>query len=250
MNGSDRMDSWEQRNNLDIHASRLGNISNKNQIANLEMEIAKATDPEVRKRLEYLLNNKLDEINSKRRQGTIFIVITIIMFILVVLYFLFYINKFTPNDNYQSQTVVQEKVDNVQVHVAENENIVQEKTALSKFTDEQIEYARVWLAAKDGYIPRNDQTIEVKSFGPNDTIFPESNITWDRSVIGLHVGESINNTVLYSSNHDGTVMLYEIPTLIEDINEYAIAVKNSAYLISVPTFDDNLVSDVIRKVNV
>ena len=78
------------------------------------------------------------------------------------------------------------------------------------YTDDQIEYARVWLQLGANqeidtlYIQRIPAGTPIVPSISNSAVFPED-------VIQLSGGRKIDGSVTYGSNHNGTINLYNIP---------------------------------------
>ena len=86
----------------------------------------------------------------------------------------------------------------------------QEQTALSGYSTEQIEYARVWLQLGanqeiDGlYV---NKIPEGTPLNPDD----ETSAAYPEDVIQLAGSRLVDGSVTYSGNGDGTVNLYNVP---------------------------------------
>lgn len=94
--------------------------------------------------------------------------------------------------------------DNTETKISTNQS-------LTTYTDDQIEYARIWLQLGANqeidtlYIQRIPAGTSIVPSISNSAVFPED-------VIQLSGGRKIDGSVTYGSNHNGTIHLYDVPT--------------------------------------
>lgn len=139
---------------------------------------------------------------------------------------------------------------------------------LLPYSDEEIEYARVWLTVMgEDYLEKigeNDFNLNV-TFIPKGTLVSEygnyNKTSWPTDVIRLSGDVSAQGQVIYSSNFDGTVTTYpnapshwhysEEQFKDEDfMNQVYSDVINKTKIVSIPSGNPELVKQVIELENV
>ncbi|EPH95653.1 hypothetical protein D920_02286 [Enterococcus faecalis 13-SD-W-01] len=133
-----------------------------------------------------------------------------------------------------------------------------ENEILSNYTDDQIEYARIWLqlganqALDTLYIQRIPAGTPIVPSIPESAVFPED-------VIQLSGGRRVDGSVTYGSNHNGTIDVYNVPINLywesytqngtpdaETLKIEAQKVLNSTKLVSVDVGDSVQVKRLIQ----
>lgn len=122
---------------------------------------------------------------------------------------------------------------------------------LAGYSDDQIEYARVWLA-KFGTKPSELNATRIAAGTPINP-YNASSMTYPTEVIMLSGGFTAEGSIVYASNHNGTVTIYSVPghwpaasaadpevsmTLTQEI-------LDNAQVMSVPAGNPNDVRDLI-----
>lgn len=135
-----------------------------------------------------------------------------------------------------------------------NDKDTSNNQALSQYSNEQIEYARIWLQLGpnqdiDGLYVQHIQAGE--PINPND----ETSATYPENVIQLAGSRLVDGSVTYSGNGDGTINVYNVPLRWDSSNpdvdenfmkEYTQDIINNTELISVNPGDDSKVIDLIK----
>lgn len=80
---------------------------------------------------------------------------------------------------------------------------------LAGYSDDQIEYARVWLA-KFGTKP-SELNVTIYPAGTPINPYNESSVAYPTTTISLSGVYNVDGSIVYTSNHDGTVTVYEVP---------------------------------------
>ncbi|UJL46385.1 hypothetical protein KFZ58_18925 [Virgibacillus sp. NKC19-16] len=129
----------------------------------------------------------------------------------------------------------------------------EEDNPLSKYSSEEIEYARVWLqlgVMKD-VDELNVRHIPARTpFNPDD----ETSADYPEDVIQLAGGRLVAGSVTYSGNGDGTINVYNVPLRWDgeypaDEKFYNDIIENTE-LEYVDTGDDEEIIELIGKMNI
>lgn len=132
---------------------------------------------------------------------------------------------------------------------------------LSHFTDDQIEYARIWLQLGANqeidtlYVQKIPAGTPIVPSIPDSAVFPEN-------VIQLSGGRRVDGSVTYGSSHNGTINVYNVPinlywefyapngTLdVETLKAEAQKVLTTTQLVSVDVGDPTQVKRLIELEN-
>lgn len=126
--------------------------------------------------------------------------------------------------------------------------------ALSQYSSEQIEYARVWLQLG----PNQDiDGLYVQHISAGEPINPndETSATYPEDVIQLAGSRLVDGSVTYSGNEDGTINVYNVPLRWESSNpdvdanfmkEYTEDIIKNTELIPINPGDDSKVIELIK----
>ena len=140
-------------------------------------------------------------------------------------------------------------------------------TELLPYSDEEIEYARVWLAVMgEDYLEQvdsNDQfRLGVTLISKGEHIGYGKNtydVTWSKNVIALYANVSAMGQIFYSSNFDGTVSVYtEMPShwhySQEEFEDETFMmnllnkIKNTTKIVPVPAGNPTKVKEIIERI--
>lgn len=137
----------------------------------------------------------------------------------------------------------------------ENNTIQDEEDMLSEYSNEQIEYARVWLQLG----PNQDvDELYVQHISNGESVNPndDTSANYPEDVIQLSGSRLIDGSITYSGNGDGTINLYNVPLRWEDsvpedldenyMNELTKNMIDNRELISIDTGDDEKVVRLIQ----
>ena len=85
-----------------------------------------------------------------------------------------------------------------------------EPSALSKYSSEQIEYARVWLQLGPN---QEIDSLYVKQIPKGTPLNPDegNSLKYPEDVVQLSGSRLVDGVVTYSSNGDGTINVYDVP---------------------------------------
>ncbi|MCZ0703848.1 hypothetical protein J2T56_002069 [Natronobacillus azotifigens] len=128
-----------------------------------------------------------------------------------------------------------------------------ETNPLSKYSSEEIEYARVWLQ----YGP-NQEIDELNARHiPSGTPLnhdDETSATYPEDVIQLAGSRLVDGSVTYSGNGDGTINVYNVPLRWDGTNpageEFYTDIIQNTTLLAVDTGDDEQIIRLIKKLNI
>lgn len=126
---------------------------------------------------------------------------------------------------------------------------------LSEYSDDEIEYARIWLQLGDTQ-EINELNVHKMSAGTPLNPDDESSVDYPEDVVQLR-GESVaEGSITYSSNGDGTITVYnKIPARWDGENpagkETYEKILDDKEEVSIDTGDDNKeIEDLIKKLNI
>jgi len=129
-----------------------------------------------------------------------------------------------------------------------------ESDILSKYSSEEIEYARVWLQL--GVTQEIDE-LNVEHFSAGEPLNPddETSIDYPEDVIRLSGSRLVEGSITYSGNGDGTIKLYsKIPQRWDGKNpagEHAYKqIIEATEQVSIDTGDAKKVETLIKKLNI
>ena len=105
--------------------------------------------------------------------------------------------------NTPSEEIINDKSNNTY----ENE----EEHPLSKYSSEEIEYARVWLQL--GVIKEDVDELKVRHISAGTPLNPddETSASFPKDVIQLAGSRLVDGSVTYNGNGDGTINVYNVP---------------------------------------
>lgn len=147
---------------------------------------------------------------------------------------------------------------------ATTESSVQLKVdnSLEGYSDDQIEYARVWLATM-GTEYKRDLAASQDAFALNVYKQPagtpvnpyaENSVTFSEDTIMLSGKYGYQSLVVYSSNHDGTITQYPVPSHFqneeENTREGSQKILDGATTISIPTNNPEEVKELVSVLHV
>lgn len=138
---------------------------------------------------------------------------------------------------------------------------------LLPYSDEEIEYARVWLAVMgEDYLEKVGSDFQFKlgislipkgehiGYGQN-----HYDVTWPKDVIALYANATALGQVYYSSNFDGTVTVYKnMPShwqytqeQFEDekfMTDFLNSIVNDTEIVSIPAGNPQKVKEIIERI--
>ncbi|MBO1085739.1 MULTISPECIES: hypothetical protein [Enterococcus] len=133
---------------------------------------------------------------------------------------------------------------------------------LSVYSDEQIEYARVWLTI-NGTAYKNDLgnagfTLNVNHSPAGTKINPydENSIVYPQDTVILTGKYGYQGLVVYSSNHDGSIMYYPVPSHFQQSDDPVTMkqeeqkILDNAQRINIPTGNTEDIQILISAMNI
>lgn len=158
------------------------------------------------------------------------------------------------NNNDSNQT--SNEAANQQENTEENSSYTEESEALSEYSSEEIEYARVWLEVignKD--IERLDVSHRAKGEAVNQ--YDEDSVDYPEDVIYLGADVTAKGGAVYSGNGDGTINVYDVPShwpsaeqIDESMEEYTQDIVDHPEKVEIDSGDDAEVEELIKKLNI
>lgn len=170
----------------------------------------------------------------------------------------------TSNSTKQTMTSTFKDVELTDKTSESNRNL---PTELLPYSDEEIEYARVWLAVMgEDYLEQVDSNDQ---FRLGVTLIPKGehigygkntyDVTWPKNVIALYANVSAMGQIFYSSNFDGTVSVYtEMPShwhySQEEFEDETFMmnllnkIKNTTKIVPVPAGNPTKVKEIIERI--
>lgn len=141
---------------------------------------------------------------------------------------------------------------------SQNETAVESTTntsSLSNYTNDQIEYARVWLAYGANQNIDELDVLEIPEgtlINPND----KTSSVYTKKTIQLSGSRLVDGVVTYSSNGNGTINLYNVPKRWDSVDtnslennymkNYTQSLIDNAKIVSVPTGEEGSVENLIK----
>lgn len=127
-----------------------------------------------------------------------------------------------------------------------------DKGKLYQYSDEQIEYARVWLQLGTN---QKIEELNIRHIPAGTPINPddETSANYPKNVIQLAGSRLVDGSVTYSGNGDGTINIYNVPLRWDGSypageNFYTNIIKNTK-LVYVELGDDEKVIELIKLLN-
>lgn len=133
--------------------------------------------------------------------------------------------------------------------------------SLSKYSSEEIEYARVWLQLG----PNQDiDELYVTHISAGTALNPDddTNVGYPEDVIQIYGSRMVDGMVTYSGNGDGTINLYNIPyrwygglsrpddVSVDDMREQMKEIITHTELISINPGNEEEIINIIHKMNI
>ncbi|CDO04281.1 hypothetical protein BN988_02835 [Oceanobacillus picturae] len=159
-------------------------------------------------------------------------------------------NKDTATANHSEQ--VENKVD--------DSSGSEENDPLSNYSAKEIEYARVWLEVVDN---KGIDTLKVSHISEGESVgqYEDKSVKYPENVVHLFTDFLAGGNVFYSSNGDGSINLYDVPTrwptpeqLKEERNqtmkEYTQSIIDNPKKVVIDPGDDEEVQNVIEKIEI
>ncbi|MCT1902983.1 hypothetical protein [Oceanobacillus sojae] len=133
--------------------------------------------------------------------------------------------------------------------------------ALSSYSSEEIEYARVWLQLGPNQDIDELYVDHVPAGTPLDPNDEENDVSYPEDVIQVSGSRIVDGMVTYSGNGDGTINVYNIPygnrwyggtprpddIDLEDVKEEMREMLENPELVSIDPGDDEKVKNIIEK---
>ncbi|MEN1968479.1 hypothetical protein WMZ97_10440 [Lentibacillus sp. N15] len=172
------------------------------------------------------------------------------------------------NTNSSNEDNVSEKENNINVESSNNndndatsdENTSvdspkgQESEALSEYSAEEIEYARVWLQIVGN---KNTKELNVEHISAGEQVNPydDDSVNYLEDVISLRGKIMADGVVTYSSNGDSTINLYNVPShwpsykqIDKSMGEYTKDIIKNTKQIYIEPGDDEEIIKLIKKI--
>src|SRR5699024_3845996 len=172
----------------------------------------------------------------------------------------------SSNDNEEELDKSNNKDTTSNDHFEEDENTVEdsgsseENDPLSNYSAEEIEYARVWLEVVDN---KGIDTLKVSHISEGESVgqYEDKSVKYPEDVVHLFTDFLAGGNVFYSSNGDGSINLYDVPTrwpapeqLKEERNqtmeEYTQSIIDNPEKVMIDPGDNEEVEKIIRKIRV
>ncbi|MCF3943636.1 hypothetical protein [Oceanobacillus alkalisoli] len=130
--------------------------------------------------------------------------------------------------------------------------------SLAAYTNEEIEYARIWLQLGDN---QNVDELNVRHIAKGEPLNPnaESSAVYPEDVIQLTGARLIDGSITYSGNGDGTINRYYVPLRWEkntpddfseeDMKIFTESIITTTKLISIDPTEGEEVISLIEKIN-
>ncbi|MDE1549351.1 hypothetical protein [Jeotgalibaca caeni] len=163
----------------------------------------------------------------------------------------------SQNKESESSSVVESKERTASV-VAKDNNSSEEENILAAYSAEEIEYARVWLEVIGNQQVEELNISFISKGEPINSYEIEESATYPEDVIALSGNIMADGVVTYSSNGDGTINLYQVPSHWQQgvvpegqtMLEYTNDIANNPVLVQVDTGNEQDVITLIEKQNI
>lgn len=175
-------------------------------------------------------------------------------------------NENTSNDNYEESDISNNKETTSVDYSEQPENTVEdlneteENDPLFNYSVEEIEYARVWLEVVNN---KGIETLNVSHISEGEPVgqYEDKSVKYPENVVHLFTDFLAGGNVIYSSNGDGSINLYNVPTrwptpehLKEERNqtmeEYAQNIIDNPETVKIDPGDDEEVENIIKKIEI
>lgn len=137
-----------------------------------------------------------------------------------------------------------------------DESESEENKALSAYSAEEIEYARVWLQIV-GNKDTEELNVQHISSGEQVNPYDEDSVSYPEDIIALGGKIMADGVVTYSGNGDGTINLYDVPShwpsheqIDESMEEYTEDIIENTEQIYIEPRDDEEIIELIKKINI
>lgn len=181
------------------------------------------------------------------------------------------INEETSNVNsandYQEESDKSNNKDTTSAdHFEQDETVIEdssgseENNPLSYYSVEEIEYARVWLEVVDN---KGIDRLKVSHISKGESVgqYESKSVKYPENVVHLFTDFLAGGNVFYSSNGDGSINLYDVPTrwptpeqLKEERNqtmeEYTQIIIDNPEKVMINPRDNEEVEDIIKKIEI
>lgn len=149
----------------------------------------------------------------------------------------------------------------VKKDIDESNNQSEDKkdNALSEYTSEEIEYARVWLQVIGNH---GTEELNVYHTSAGETVnnYEDNSVPYPKDTIDLVGKYTADGSVTYSGNGDGTINVYDLPshwpspdeimqTYGQSIKEYTEDIMENPKIVHIDPGDDEKVEALIKKMN-
>jgi len=145
-------------------------------------------------------------------------------------------------------------------NTVEDSNDIEENNPLANYSVAEIEYARVWLEVVNN---RDIETLKVGYISAGEPVgqYEGRSVKYPEDVVHLFTDFLAGGNVFYSSNGDGIINLYDVPTrwptpedLKEERNqtmeEYTQSIIDNPQRVMIDPGDDQEVENIIKKIEI
>ncbi|WP_316392788.1 hypothetical protein [Enterococcus faecium] len=164
-----------------------------------------------------------------------------------------------PNTSSTSSSTVETNISSSTIDTTSSQSS-QSIDPLAGYSDLQIEYARVWLAIRGNTFrdTSSDFELHVIHYPAGTPIAPydAGSAVYPKDVVMLTGKYSYQGVLVYSSNHDGTITSYPVPThwqMPADQTSYPAFIRettqeiiDNASVVAIPTGNPNDVKQLIN----
>ncbi|MFD1067795.1 hypothetical protein [Oceanobacillus locisalsi] len=176
----------------------------------------------------------------------------------------------TPENNSENNPSEESETDTAENNTAAEESEenssedqdAEDNHALSSYSAEEIEYARVWLQLGPNQDVDELYVEHIPAGTPLDPNDDENDISYPEDVIQISGSRIVDGMVTYSGNGDGTINVYNIPygnrwyggmprpddIDLEDVKEDMREIIENTKLVSIDPGDDDEVKNLIEKI--
>ncbi|WP_130860531.1 hypothetical protein [Gracilibacillus phocaeensis] len=164
------------------------------------------------------------------------------------------------SENDRTDTATESTPDNnTENEEPNNTNESTDDNALSNYSSEEIEYARVWLQLGDN---QDIEAVDVTHIPAGTSLNPgeeDIDVSYPEDVIQLRGSRIVDGMITYSSNGDGTINVYNIPyrwygglyrpdnVTADDIQQEREEIIENTELVEIDPGNDEEVINIIDK---